>query len=454
MVRISWILILFFVLSGCKTEKVEFAQAEQEVFTPPPTGSGDDEVPQIQPPVVQITQKPKNHFLGEHTEVRYEVYEGDFPVENLQCSVNGWPLPCLLTSILMPLTGFDLGTHKFEIVVKDSEGYEGFDSAQWLVSNRFYSVNEDIDVSSGNKADILFVIDNSISMEEEQKEMGRRISKFFSKVKDLDWKVAIATTDPYWLHPGTGLPTSYADGALLRFPNGSYWLDSNLSLVEAEFQFSKTIQRDERGNGHERGIRNTYRSVQRSLTPGDSPENQRLNDFFRDKASFSVVLISDENETTRNVVDALLPEQHMSVGSNLVEYIRQVWGPQKKFQFNSVIVRPGDANCLGEYEQYGTAYANLSNMTGGEIEDICAPDYTGALRKIGAGVVNLQKVYTLKCEPVDTNGNGRLNFEVIRLQGVGSIPSYEIRANSIEFQSPLRYGKYQFKYSCLEPVSI
>ncbi len=449
------LLSLAVTLSGCKSEEVQFAQAENSEFVipTPPAGSGGEDIPEVQPPVVQITRKPESHFLGGSTRVAYKVIRGDFPVKEVNCSVDGWPLPCLLTSFLVELSGFDLGKHEVKIQAEDSQGLKGESSAIWVVSNQFQSVSENISVEpAGNQADILFVIDNSGSMAEEQAEMARKISHFFANIRRLDWKVAIITTDPYAFDPSTQFPNLFADGALLRFPNRSYWLDSSLSEADARDQFAQTIQRKEEGSGHERGIRNTYRAIQRSLNPSGSVENQRLHDFFRDQASLSVVLISDENETTLDAQGFQLPEGFMSQGLNLVNYIKGVLGTQKKFQFNSVIVRPGDMNCLGQYESYGTAYVELSNLTNGVIEDICASDYTGALRSIASGVINLQKVYSLRCSPFDENGDGRPDFKVIRQQNAGAVPTFQIKGDKVTFSQPLASGSYNFQYSCLVPV--
>ncbi len=453
---ITVLLSLFVVISGCKSEEVAFGSADNAQLTAPPTGTSghDGETPSLQPPVVTLVEKPQNHWLGESTQARFEVTVGDFPVSEVRCKVDGWPLPCLLTSLLIKLSGFDLGEHEVQVEAEDTEGLRGKSSARWLVSNNTHTVTESVQVEpAGNQADILFVIDNSISMEEEQAEMARRISHFFSRLRDLDWKVGIITTDPYALDPQTQVPNPFADGALLQFPNNSYWLDSSLSLNQARSFFSQTIQRDEEGNGHERGIRNTYRAIERSLQPEASPANQRLHAFFRDRASLSVVLISDENETLLDGVGKLLPEGFKSQGANLVDFVSQAWGSYKKFQYNSVVVLPGDYDCLGQYESFGDAYIELSQMTGGAVENICASDYTGALRNIAAGVINLQKVYSLQCEPFDSDGDGFGDFAVVKVSNSGAVPQYRLLGGKVEFERPLTPGSYTFEYSCLQNVS-
>lgn len=454
------VVLVLNTLMGCKAEKVSFASAESTSYQAPQAdphnsdnqGSDVDSRPE-QGPSIQISKKPQDHFLGESTSVEFRVLPGDNEITDIECRVDGFNLPCSLTTHLMALSGFDLGQHEFHIFVEDSHGLSANSAAQWLVSDRFFNIDESVFIEpAGNKADILFVIDNSGSMSDEQKEVARRISHFFTTIKKLDWRVGIITTDPYAINPDSGLPNLLADGALLAYPNGRYFLDSQMSINQARDQFAQTIYRPERGNGHERGIRNTYRAIQRSLYPQQDIRNQRLHDFFRTKASLSVVLISDEDETTKDGAGQLLSDQKMSQGSELTGYIHQVWGANKRFQFNSVIVRPGDNFCIDQFERFGVAYAQLSQRTGGVIEDICANDYSGVLKKIAAGVVNLQKVYKLKCQPQDIDGDGHLDFEVIKTQGMGSTPSYSIVGDQVEFRRPLSAGHYQFSYPCLKSV--
>ena len=299
---------------------------------------------------------------------------------------------------------------------------------------------------TGNQADILFIIDNSQSMQEEQMEVARKISNFFSKIQGLDWRVGIITTDPYRFDPRTRRFKSYADGALLPFPEGSSFLDSTMDPEEQRTFFAETIFREEEGNGHERGLHNLYRAVERSMSP-ENGADEDLALFFRPEASLSVILISDENETKRDGVGAPLRNLHKSEPENLVSLVKEVWGDNKRFQFHSIIVRPGDNHCLGDFENFGVEYEKLSVLTGGMVQDICSHDYSGVLDNIGEGVVSLQKTFSLACEPQDENGDGQVDF---RIETHGGVPSYKLEGAEIHFSDYLSPGDYEFIYSCLD----
>ncbi len=465
MFRLVFLLIFVVSLGACKQEDVAFNSVEQNphsassqtptpdpvdpvdpVDPPPPSDDDDDPLP-IQPPVVQVAKAPEDHLLGGQTELVYEIVPGDFPIESIECSVNGVVVDCHLDSAEIPLVDFPLGDNTVVVEVIDESGLVAKIEEDWKVSREIFRRTTDIQVEiEEQKADILFVVDNSISMHEEQQKVADRISNFFAKINKLNWRVGIITTDPYRKEPQTGQVDPYADGVLLRFPNGNYYLEASTPLGQAKKLFEETIFRPEQGNGHERGIRNTYRSIERYLSSDNSVENQRLKSFYRSDATLSVVVISDENETLVNGVGNPLTELHKSEGQNLVEFVKNAWSEKKKFQFNSIVVRTGDDRCKGPDESYGSAYELTSRLTGGVIEDICANDYTGALSKIGSGVANLQKVYDLSCQPQDKDDDGVLDV-LVKTSGP-SVPDFTINGLKIEFDTPLEEGSYQVVYYC------
>lgn len=433
---------------------MQFAQSESTALTleprEPTDVSTEDPAP-VRPPLVHLVEFPQDHILGASTQATFEVVQGDYPLSEIECFVDQTLLDCEFSQNQVVLENFQMGEHQFSVVVYDTEGLNSRDQASWRIFDRFLEKSTSVNVESwSDEVDILFVIDNSGSMQEEQLGIANKINNFFAKLNDLDWRVGIITTDPYERDLITGEANPLADGVLLPFPNQKYFIDSSLSLLEAKNLFSQTIFRPETGNGHERGIYNTYRSIERALNPVNTV-NQRLHDFYRARAAFSVVLISDENETTLNGVGNPLGDLDKSQGQNLVNFVKQTWGNQKLFQYNSVIVRPGEDSCISTNEKFGVTYQQLSLLTGGLVESICADDYSGALKDIGSHVANLQKRYALDCVPQDIDLDGKVDLEVIAKNGK-PVPTYTISQDQIEFSKPLSEGDYDFNYYCPNTV--
>ncbi len=456
--RFSKLMIVFLLLS-CRQE-VSFSPTPDiplDSSVPRPSEGGvdinpDPTDPDVEPPVVgpviRLLQKPQDHYMGDKTLAEFEVIVGDHPLVNLECAVNNVPIVCQEGMNKVELKNLLVGSYNLSLFVQDSVGLMARVNSPWKVRRVYQSItNTRVIQANSNKADVLFVIDNSGSMQEEQTEIGNRINRFFEKLKILDWRVGIITTDPYEYNPVTNKLNPLSDGALLRFPNGQYHLNSNLSQTLARKYFEQTIYRPETGNGHERGLYNTYRSIERSQNPVNDT-NKRLKEFYRNEASLSVVLISDEDETLLDGALNPLWSQEKSRGDELIKKVSQVWGEKKLFRFNSVIVRPGDQACIKTHEKFGYAYEQVSLATQGVVEDICASDYSGALQNIADQVLNLQKSFLLDCEPQDVDGDGQIEMEV-RREGSGPIPAFIINKNQIEFARPLEYGRYNFKYFCL-----
>ncbi len=66
------------------------------------------------------------------------------------------------------------------------------------------NMSQSISVSAQSEVDILFVVDNSGSMSEEQQGIGNKISGFLSRINNLDWQIAVTTTDDRAFTPITG----------------------------------------------------------------------------------------------------------------------------------------------------------------------------------------------------------------------------------------------------------
>lgn len=297
------------------------------------------------------------------------------------------------------------------------------------VPNRQITQNKEI--TAENKVDILVVVDNSGSMRDIQANMASRVSSLMNQVKDLDYRIAVTTTDPVDQTTGDGHLL-----ALTGFPN-QYVITPAMGLANAQQALANTVQRPETGSGSEQGIYATYRVIERAIAGEVNPKS-----FFRSDAAFSVILISDANESGITLKNK--PQE-------LINLVKLNW-PNKKFIFNSLIVRPNDATCLNSgREAYGPTYDELSRLlgygttAGSIIGTVCAVDYGSQLSGIGQSVQQLVKVMDLDCSPI---GNSTTSVSVVK-DGVNYTDTYEIQGLKIVFQNNLPAGKYTLSYQCL-----
>src|SRR5690606_34653408 len=95
------------------------------------------------------------------------------------------------------------------------------------------------------KVDVLIVIDNSGSMEYEQRNMAQRVRNFISILRGLDWQIGVTTTDPRNVTLG--------DGRLVPIhgTKNQYIFDSAMDEDQAQNLLGLTLQRPETGSGTE-----------------------------------------------------------------------------------------------------------------------------------------------------------------------------------------------------------
>jgi hypothetical protein len=286
-------------------------------------------------------------------------------------------------------------------------------------------VAQDVFVDNYKKVDILFVIDNSGSMQYEQQSMAQRTAHFLSVIKGLDYQIGITTTDPWNIALGDGNLIPIKNG------NGRFIIDSTQDQVTAQTQLSQTLQRSETGSGSEQGIRAVYRAVEKY-----SANENTMRSFIRDGAQLAVVLISDEDESDNTVKND--PQ-------NLLKLISSTWNNQKRFSFHSIITRPGDTACRSTYGySYGERYKIITDLTGGILGNVCEMDYSTQVTGIAEGVRNLLKTLTLQCSPL----NG---YPItIKKDGVVINPSYTVEGVNLKFSTELDPGKYSLDYTCLK----
>lgn len=299
--------------------------------------------------------------------------------------------------------------------------------------------NDTLTIGDG-KVDILFVDDNSGSMSTEQKALSTRFSDFVSSLGNLDYHIAVTTTDVEGV-AGFPDPSSRAangfgkfrDGFLLEFSSGLKFLERSTS--DAAALFLKTIVRDETRECENSGFTNCPSPDERGIYAANLAVDRNENGFIRQGAHLAVVFLSDEDERSGPEV---MTQHNLSYETNdlpdtLISKVQTKY-PGKTFSAHSIIVKPGDSACLSEQTGQsgnagvkgfgGTRYAELSNKTGGHIGSICnTSNYTAEVGKIGYNIVDQTYTLKFKCRPIDD-------------QFVTNLPStsYSVNMSSLEFQ--------------------
>ncbi len=250
------------------------------------------------------------------------------------------------------------------------------------------------------KLDIMWVIDNSGSMADEQAALGSNFDSFITQFinKNVDFKMGITTTD------------TSSDSKKGKIVTGS---DTKLTSAKAaanpnQFMadFNTLVKVGIGGSGNEKGLEATEGFMARYAT-GATP-------FIRPDAYLAVVILSDEEDQSPKAVAAY------------TEYL-------KSFKANAglvkvyTIVNTNDVNTGGNTIGHAR-YELASNQTAGKMSNIM-DRFDDVLLEMGESIVNLLDSFALAGSPVD----GTLKVYVNGVET--SAYSYDSASHSIKFNA-------------------
>lgn len=243
--------------------------------------------------------------------------------------------------------------------------------------------------------DVLFIVDNSPGLQEEQEAIGNNFQTFLDTLGNIDWQVAITTTDVSG-HVLYGL-----DGRFLSFNGietpGNRILTKNTPNYQTAFY--NTIVRPETIHPAE-----GYTAASFLVKPFEAflgaieKRNSDNKGFFRDQSDVAMIMIT--NTDSSQIGNRVYPK-------DVLEEFHRVFGDAKKLRSYGIIIKEGDETCLSRQhdqsagdEAYGKYVTQLTKMTSGIVGDICSSDYSEVIASIGNDTRNFVQSFTLAHRPV------------------------------------------------------
>lgn len=224
-------------------------------------------------------------------------------------------------------------------------------------------------VQEGNNwTDILWVVDNSCSMDLEQASMAANFSAFLGIVQaaDVDYHIAVVTTDSYTFRVGNGVRV----------------IDPLTS--DPETAFAAMVQVGTSGSGSEMGLKFGSEALTPPITdPGHTNEN-----FLRDEAGLRVVFVSDEEDQSPNTV------------TSYVSYLQSL-----KINPEHVVLSAISGQNTGCSSAAGSAdpaprYESAVSSTAGISSSICDSDWIATLTDLAWASLSFQDTFQLTAQPV------------------------------------------------------
>lgn len=220
------------------------------------------------------------------------------------------------------------------------------------------------------EVDVLWVIDNSCSMAEEQASLADNFTAFMEFFVDsgLDWHIGVVSTD-----------TDGGQKGVLQGAAGLKYLDVDSPAPVQTFAAMATLGTN--GSADERG----RRAAHLALT---EPKLSNANaGFYRENASLNVIVISDENDysganPTRN---------------EFIQFLSTLKSDPEMVTFSAIV---GPTNGCWTADA-GTEYLAVVNAVGGIKESICIDDWVPVLEQLGIQAAGLKREFFLSEVPVE-----------------------------------------------------
>ncbi len=277
------------------------------------------------------------------------------------------------------------GTHSFLISAGDVAGNPMTSPATSFLLKKLKLIETELTVAPPpSKVDILMVIDDSGSMKEEQAELSQRLSAFTSVIGALDWQICMISTDPR------------LDGNLKVIAGTTDLYAINKNTPDFNNKFVNTVLSfGVKGSGEEQGIYTANQAVLR-----------KDNRCFRADAAFATIILSDEDELSVGWDPTLSKDSQYrlpgkkNLPASLLANVATALGNQKIFTFHSLILKPGDTECMAKSGlHYGARYAELSILTSGIVASKCAANYGTELAAFGKSIIRSLDTISLLCQP-------------------------------------------------------
>ncbi|MEQ1508473.1 MAG: hypothetical protein ABMB14_39950 [Myxococcota bacterium] len=214
-------------------------------------------------------------------------------------------------------------------------------------------------------ADLLFVVDDSCSMTDQQNDLIGSFPVFVDSLvgSGVDYHIGVVTTDLD--RPG--------ESGKLRAVGGQKWIDD--ATVDPTGVFDAMASVGTTGSGQEQGLGAVYTALELERDGYNAG-------FLRDASDVHVIVLSDEDDQTRST---LITEPEFE------GWFDGLRGSAAERSFSSIVALTGPDR--------GDRYLAVTEAIGGAAYDITAGDYAAALLELGLAAAGLHREFPLSAIP-------------------------------------------------------
>jgi hypothetical protein len=278
--------------------------------------------------------------------------------------------------------------------------------------------------------DILFVVDNSGSMAEEQDNLADSFESFITQFaeRDLNFQIGVISTDVttgvngWWQGTqaiGGGCTPAYqgifngGPGTLLsKYPAYKYLTPAVPDYIN---KFKNNVRLGICGTGAETGVL----AAHSFLSPEKIGEGGYNEGFIRPDAFLAVIFLSDEDESISSSNTAYVksnPAMRATRVSSFKERLESIKPERPELLRVDAIVAPSQAECPTVYNSFGSGvgevYMELAGLFNGQTSNICQ-DFSSQLVGIGTQILTFLTRFPLLQPPVGADVEVRVNGSLV-----------------------------------------
>ena len=248
-------------------------------------------------------------------------------------------------------------------------------ATQYGTAHLAEEVTDEYEQEGNNWTDILWVVDNSCSMGDEQQSLALNFSSFLSiiEVLDIDYHIAVATTD-----------NGHFQGAVpIMTP----------SSPDVTAAFADAVNVGTGGSGIEKGFQFGREALSPPLMAPGGPNDG----FLREEAGLRLIFVSDESEQSADTVTAF------------TQYFQGLKTNPDHMIASSITGQLTGCNSPTGNADPAPRYAQIVANTGGLSASICDPNWVNTLSNLAWLSLSWQDTFELSDMPVEETIEVELN---------------------------------------------
>lgn len=291
------------------------------------------------------------------------------------------------------------------------------------------------------ESDILFVVDNSCSMSDEQEELGANFDAFIQSFINttLDYHIGVVEGDL--------TPDSPLSWGILREYGGARWIDPDTPDPISAFNSLANV--GDSGDGAcEMGLSGSHAALTTQSQIGRPNEG-----FYREDALLSIIVVSDEPDRYGDVnpftsCNGIGPSEYIPW---FLYDLKGPTGADKVFFTGIIGDRPGGCSTSDNDAAEGTGYWEVIDAVGGSFLSVCSQDWATFLTELGLEAAGMKRTFYLRRVPKEDT----LQLTIDGAPADESIWSYDRVTNSVTFPVefiPPELSIVQVIYELIEDV--